>query len=404
MPNVLSSLDADGRLLFAARCLRMFAYGLLSIVLVLYLTELGLSEYDVGLLLALTLLGDTGVSLLMTTTADRVGRRRMLIVGGLLMAAAGAVFAVTRDLNWLMVAAIVGVISPGKEVGPFLSIEQASLAELVPPERRTMVFAWYNFVGALAASLGAFCGGAAAEATEAAGARGPDIYRPVVFGYAVAGFLVTGLFVPLSRRIETTDPPPATPLGLHRSRRTVFKLSALFSLDAFAGGFTIDSVVAYWLVLRFDAHLLTLGGIFFWTILLGGLSGLVAARLAYRFGLLNIMVFTHLPSNVLLMLVPLMPSLTWAAGLMLLRCCISQMDVPTRQAYVMSVVEPNERASALGVTSVARSLGAGLAPALVGMMLADPALRDLPFFIAGGLKIVYDLWLYREFRKSEPAA
>jgi len=264
-----------------------------------------------------------------------------------------------------------------------------------------MVFAWYNLVGSISAALGAFCGGAAAEASEAAGADGSDIYRPTVLAYAAMGFLLSALFLLLSRRIETSDPPHASPLGLHRSRKIVLKLASLFALDAFAGGFIMDSVVAYWLVLKFETDMLALGGIFFWTNLFGGLSGLAAARLAERFGLLNTMVFTHLPSNVLLLLVPLMPTLPWAVAVLLLRCCISQMDIPTRQAYVISVVDPDERSAASGVTMVARSLGAGLAPALVGAMLAEPSLRSLPFFVAGGLKIVYDLWLYREFRKSE---
>jgi MFS family permease len=404
MLGVPASLDIDGRLLFVGRCMRMFAYGFLSVVLVLYLTSLGLTDYEVGMLLAMTLLGDTAVSLWMTTAADRLGRRRMLIAGGLLMAGAGAAFAFTQEFHWLLVAAIIGVISPsGKEVGPFLSIEQASLAQLVPAERRTMVFAWYNLVGSISAAVGAFCGGAAAEASRSAGAVGAAVYRPAILAYAVAGIVLTAIFVLVSRKIEPVEPPHPSPLGLHRSRKIVFKLSSLFALDAFAGGLIMDSVVAYWLHLKFGADELVLGAVFFWTNLFGGLSGLVAARLSQRFGLLNTMVFTHLPSNVLLLLVPLMPSLPGAVAVLLVRCCISQMDIPTRQAYVISVVTPDERSAASGVTMVARSLGAGLSPALVGAMLAEPSLRSLPFFLAGGLKIVYDLWLYHEFRKSEPS-
>jgi MFS family permease len=404
MAGVSALSDADVRLLFAARCLRMFAYGFLSVVLVIYLTEIGLSYEATGSLLMLTLWGDTAVSLWMTTAADRIGRKRMLIVGGLLMAGAGAAFAVTREFHWLLIAAIIGVISPGgKEVGPFLSIEQASLAQLAAPERRTMIFAWYNLAGSIAASIGAYCAGLAGKAMQAVGAVGADVYRPVVIGYAVAGGLLVLLFAPLSRRIETTEPPRTTGLGLHRSRKTVFKLSALFALDALAGGLIMDSVVADWLNLRFEAKIEQLGKIFFWTNLFGGLSGLAAARLAARFGLLNTMVFTHLPSNVMLLLVPLMPSLEWAVAVLILRCCISQMDIPTRQAYVIAVVDPDERSAASGMTMVARSLGAGLGLALVGAMLARE-LWSLPFFVAGGLKIVYDLWLYREFRKSEPVS
>lgn len=402
------SLTPDGRLLFAARSLRLFAYGFLAVVLALYLASLGLSDADVGLLLSLTLLGDTVISLWITTTADHRGRRRMLLVGALLMLFAGALFAVTRRFEWLLVAGIVGVISPsGKEVGPFLSIEQAALAQIVPGERRTDVFAWYNLAGSLTTALGAFVGGAATQMMENAGVTGPDVYRPVVWGYALAGLLLATFFLRLTPAVEhpprtAGDLPPQAArfgFGLHRSRGVVAKLSALFALDAFAGGFIIDSLAALWLVRRFAADPLVIGTVFFWTNLLGGLSGLAAARLARKFGLVNTMVFTHLPSNVLLMLVPLMPSLWSAAAMLFARSCISQMDIPTRQAYTMAVVEPDERSAASGVTTVARSLGASLSPLLVGPMLANSAMMGLPFFLAGGIKIVYDLLLYRQFVK-----
>lgn len=407
MFTLWQSLNSDGRLLFAARSLRLFAYGFLAVVLALYLASLGLSDADVGLLLSLTLLGDTVISLWITTTADHWGRRRMLLIGALLMLFAGALFAVTRQFEWLLLAGIVGVISPsGKEVGPFLSIEQAALAQIVPNERRTETFAWYNLAGSLTTALGAFVGGAATQFMENSGASGPDVYRPVVWGYALAGILLAALFLRLTpavdhppRAVGHAPQPPTARFGLHKSRGVVAKLSALFALDAFAGGFIIDSLAALWLVRRFEADPLVIGTVFFWTNLLGGLSGLAAAKLAQKFGLVNTMVFTHLPSNVLLMLVPLMPSLWSAAAMLFARSCISQMDIPTRQAYTMAVVEPDERSAASGVTTVARSLGASLSPLLVGPMLANPALMGLPFFLAGGIKIVYDLLLYRQFVK-----
>ena len=408
MFTLWQSLTPDGRLLFAARSLRLFAYGFLAVVLALYLESIGLSDRDVGLLLSLTLLGDTVISLWITTTADYWGRRRMLLTGALLMLFAGALFAVTRRFEWLLVAGIVGVISPsGKEVGPFLSIEQAALAQIVPGNRRTDVFAWYNLAGSLTTALGAFCGGAVTQYMENSGVTGPDVYRPVVWGYALAGVLLAALFLWLTPAVEhppraAGDVPPQAArfgFGLHKSRGVVAKLSALFALDAFAGGFIIDSLAALWLVRRFEADPLVIGTVFFWTNLLGGLSGLAAAKLARKFGLVNTMVFTHLPSNVLLILVPLMPNLWSTAAMLFARSCISQMDVPTRQAYTMAVVEPDERSAASGVTTVARSLGASLSPLLVGPMLANPALLGLPFFLAGGIKIVYDLLLYRQFVK-----
>lgn len=394
----LSALTPDGRLLFAARCLRMFGYGFLSVVLALYLSAIGLSDGDIGLLISLTLLGDAAISLWITTAADRIGRKRMLVFGSVLMLFAGILFSLTREFHWLLLAAIVGVISPsGKEVGPFLSIEQAALAEIVTGERRTEAFAWYNLFGSLATALGAFCGGATTQWMEQRGFGEVQSYLPVIWAYAAIGGVLIAMFFGLSRSVEPAVPVRGGILGLDRSRRVVAKLSALFALDAFGGGFIIDGLVAYWLHKRFEADPLVLGTIFFWTNLFGGLSGLIAARWAKRFGLVNVMVFTHLPSHVLLVLVPLVPGLGWAAALLLVRSLISQMDIPTRQAYTMAVVDPHERSAAAGVTTVARSFGAGLSPLMVGPMLASPATLGLPFFLAGGVKIVYDYFLYREF-------
>ena len=194
----------------------------------------------------------------------------------------------------------------------------------------------------------------------------------------------------------------ASLLGLHRSRGIVLRLAALFSLDAFAGGFVVQSMVAYWFQLRFGVEPALLGGIFFGANILAGVSALAAARVAARIGLINTMVFTHIPSNILLMLVPLMPNLPLAVALLLLRFSISQMDVPTRQSYTMAVVAPDERSAASGVTTIARSVGASLSPSISGLFLASPVLMGAPFLVAGGLKIVYDLLLYRGFRELKP--
>ncbi len=411
----------DVRLLFAARSVRLFAYGLVSVVLALYLTELGLSERQIGWLLTLTLVGDTAISLGITTRADRRGRRRMLVLGAALMVLAGIVFASTRSFVLLLAAAVIGVLSPsGGEIGPFLSVEQAALAELVPEERRTAVFAWYNLAGAVAAALGSLCGGLATSALGRAGLAGADVYRPVVLGYGALGLLMAVVFCSLSRSVETERArcPPvergdgaglsvtaggagalARHLGIERSGAVVGKLAALFSVDAFAGGLVLQSLLAWWLHLRFGLDPAALGVVFLGANLLAGASSLAASALAARFGLVNTMVFTHLPSNVLLILVPLMPSAAWAVAVLLLRFSISQMDVPTRQAYVMAVVPPAERSAAAGVTTVARSLGTALSPALSARWIAAPALWGLPFFVAGGLKILYDLALYRSFSR-----
>jgi MFS family permease len=377
----------------------LFAYGALAVVLVVYLTSSGLSPAQTGLLLTLTLVGDTAVSLYLTTRADRLGRRRMLIVGAILMVAAGVTFAWTRDFLLLVVAGTIGVISPsGNEVGPFLPIEQAALAHVVPSDARTAVFAWYTLAGSLATAAGSLCGGVLSQGLQRTATTPLASYRVVVLLYAALGAVLALLFTRLSSATEVAAPQgPTARFGIGRSRAVVLRLSGLFALDAFAGGFVIQSFAAYWFYLRFGVNPATLGMIFFWANVFAGASALLASRLAARFGLVRTMVFTHLPSNVLLVLVPLMPNLPLAIVVLLARFSISQMDVPTRQSYVMAVVRPDERSAAAGITGVARTTGAAMAPVFAGWMFARPSLISLPFFIAGTLKIVYDVLLYRAF-------
>ena len=411
IPQNLRLLNSDGWILFATRTLRLFAYGFLSVILMIYLTQLGLSEAQIGLLFTLTLVGDTLISLAITTRADRLGRRRMLILGAALMVFAGILFGLTRDFFVLLIAATIGVISPsGNEVGPFLSIEQASLSQIVPDERRTGVFAWYNLVGSFATALGALIGGVLVQVGQNAGLTPIGSYRVVVAGYAVIGVALGLFFTRLSSRVEVSPGPSPTSIrpkaggrfGLHRSQKVVFKLSALFSLDAFAGGFVLQSIVAYWFHVRFNVSPAVLGGIFFGANILAGISALSAAWVASRIGLIRTMVFTHIPSNILLILVPLMPNLPLAIAMLLARFSISQMDVPTRQSYTMAVVNPEERSAAAGITGIARTTGASLSPVFTGPLLANALLWNAPFFISGSLKIVYDLLLYRSFRALKP--
>jgi MFS family permease len=411
LPSALQRLTPDAWLLFATRFIRLFAYGSLSVVLVFYLIGLGLSEAQTGLLLTLTLVGDTVVSLYLTTRADRIGRRRMLIVGAALMAAAGLAFASTSNLWLLTFAGTIGVISPsGNEVGPFLSIEQAALSHVVTDRTRTEVFAWYTFAGSLATALGALIGGTLSHALQQTAMRPVSSYRMVVILYAALGVVLASLFARLSPAAEASTlgerkafrATLAGLSGLDRSRQVVVKLSGLFALDSFGGGFVVQSFAAYWFYLRFGVNPGTLGAIFFWANIFAGISALLASRLASRFGLIKTMVATHLPSNVLLVLVPLMPNLRLAIMVLLLRFSISQMDVPTRQSYIMAVVSPEERSAAAGITGVARTIGAAISPLFVGFMFARPSLINLPFFIAGTLKITYDLLLYKEFMAVQP--
>jgi len=398
----LAKLPADGYILFETRVIRMFAYGFLSVVLVLYLAQLGLNEGLIGLLLSLTLIGDAAISLWMTTTADRIGRRRILIAGAGLMLFAGILFAVTDRVALLLIAAIIGVISPsGNEVGPFLPVEQSALSQIVPDEQRTQVFAWYNLVGSFATAIGALCGGCLTELLQQAGVIPLNSYRTVLVLYGVMGMLLAALFTQLSPEVEAVHSdgqPTRTRLGLHRSGSVVLKLSTLFGLDAFAGGFVVQSLVAYWFHVRFGVEPAALGGIFFGANILAGISALAAASVAARIGLVNTMVFTHLPSNILLMLVPLMPNLSLAIVVLFARFAISQMDVPPRQSYTMAVVAPDERSAAAGITGIARSIGAAVSPTFAGVFLSNPVLLGVPFFLAGGLKVIYDILLYRSFR------
>jgi MFS family permease len=412
LPGAFRVLTRDGYLLFFTRFMRLFAYGSLSVVLVFYLIGLGLNASQTGLLLTLTLVGDTVISLYLTTRADRSGRRRMLIVGAILMAAAGVAFACTSNLVLLIIAGTIGVISPsGNEVGPFLSIEQAALSHVVPNRSRTEVFAWYTLAGSVATAMGALFAGALTRVLERTTMTPVGMYRVVVVLYAVVGVLLAGLFIRLSPAAEARSSQEASALprtmksffGIDRSHRVVLKLSSLFALDSFAGGFVVQSFAAYWFYLRFGVNPATLGVIFFWANIFAGISALLAARLAARWGLINTMVVTHLPSNILLILVPLMPTLWLAILVLLVRFSISQMDVPTRQSYIMAVVSREERSAAAGITGVARTTGAAISPLFVGLMFARPSWINVPFFIAGTLKILYDLLLYKEFVALQPS-
>ncbi len=399
-------------LLFTARIIRLFAFGFMSVILVLFLSETGLSDAKIGLLLTMTLAGDVVLSFWVTAVADRIGRRRMLVFGAFLMAVSGVIFAVTRNPFALTLAAIIGIISPsGNEIGPFLSIEQAALSQLIADKKRTVVFGWYNLAGSFATALGALGGGWLSHLLQQNGVTAFESYRVIMMGYALTGGMLMVLFITLSPFVEVpksqqvpsdSAKPAKTFIGLHRSRKVVIKLSALFALDAFAGGFVVQSIMAYWFHTRFGVDTGVLGSIFFGANILAGISALLATRIAAKIGLINTMVFTHIPSNILLCLVPLMPGLGWAITLLLLRFSISQMDVPTRQSYTMAVVAPDERTAASGITNIARSLGAALSPALSGLLLANPLFFSVPFFLAGGLKIVYDISLYKMFQHVKP--
>jgi MFS family permease len=394
------SLSRDGRLLFATFAVRSFAYGFLSVILGLYLDTVGLSPAAIGWIFTAALAGGAAMTIIITAVADRFGRKALLVVGTILMALAGWVFATSDNAIILTIAAIFGTISPsGKEVGPFLSIEQAILPQTTSDHHRTAVFAAYNLVGSLAGAMGALAVGLPAlfSFTVLSG------YRFLIWSYVGSAILLALLFALLSPSVEAKRMAgaPTRKVGVQKSRGIVAKLAGLFALDAFAGGFIVQSIVAYWFYLRYRTDLSSLGAIFFGTNLLAALSFLAAPAIARRFGLLNTMVFTHLPSNFLILFVPLMPNVELAVMVLLIRHLLSQMDVPTRQSYTMAVVDADERAASAGILSVARNAGAAMAPLFTAAILAKPT-WGLPFLLAGGLKVVYDLWIYAVFRKVKP--
>lgn len=394
-------------LLFAIRVVRLFSYGFIAVILVLHLAESGLDEFQIGLFLTTALLGGAAMSLLISVRADSIGRKKMLLLGSALMVAGGAMLAGSTLFPVLLLAAAIGVISPtGNEVGPFLAIEQAALSQIIPDASRTAVFAWSHVIGFSANALGALAGGWLAQGLQSGGMDAAESYRTAMWVFPLCGVLLLVITLRLEPpiEIERTRNAPTGPgwLGLSQSRGIVLRLSGLFAVDAFGGGFIVQSFIAWWFHLRFGAEPGQIGSLLFGANLLSGFSALVAVPLARRFGLINTMVFTHLPSNFMLMAIPFMPTFGFAAALLLARNLISQMDVPTRQSYVNAVVQPGERSAANGVTAMARQLGTAAAPLLAAPMMAAPGLVFLPFVLSGGIKAAYDIALWVQFRRVKP--
>ena len=393
---MLAWLTRDGRRLLAARVTRSFAYGFLAVALGSYLGELGFGGVEVGLVLTVALAAAAVSSIAVGLRGDAWGRRRVLMAYAALMVAAGGILLAGPSLPLILAAVAIGTVSPtGGDIGPFVSLEQAMLPQATDPSRRTQAFAVYNLAATFAASLGALFSGVPAFAAPYLGL--PKISFAFLFlSYAGLGLLTLAIYASLSPSMESRNPARASTLS-GASRGTVSRLAALFATDSFGGGFVVQSFVAFWFARVYGLDSVALAGVFFAANMLASVSFLVAARLASRFGLLNVMVFTHLPSNVLLMLVPLMPTLPLALGAYLARMSLSQMDVPTRQSYTMTIVPPDDRTAAASFTTIARNLGQSISPGLGG--LAFGAWVAAPFLLGGGIKIVYDLALLITFRK-----
>lgn len=390
----------EAALLLTARGLRSLADGMVSLLLPIYLLELGYGAFEAGAIATATLAGSALLTLLVGLRAHQAQPRTLLLAASALMVLTGLSFALLEDFWPLLLVAFVGTLNPSSgDVSVFLPLEQAQLAHLVAPRQRTRLFARYSFIGSFAAAVGAL----AAALPEAAAQLLELELRLALQGAFLLYGLVGGLVFHLYRRLPKAPTGAAArrqpPLG--RSRRIVFTLAALFSLDSFAGGFVVQSLLALWLFERFGLSLAAAGTIFFWTGVLSAFSYFVAVRLAERIGLINTMVFSHLPANLCLAAVPFAGELWLALTLLFVRSALSQMDVPTRSSYVMAVVTPEERAAAASITAVPRSLASAASPVLAGVLLGASGF-GWPLLIAGGLKIFYDLSLLALFRHHHP--
>lgn len=384
----------------ANRAVRTFGYGFTGVLLGIYLSLLGGGDAAVVAALGISLLSGAVLNVLVGYRGDRFGRRRTVVLFGLLMASAGLLLAVAPTFSLALLVLLLGTVSPtGTEVGPFLAMEQSVVADVARAGRRTRAFAAYNLAGSLAAALGALASGLPTYVLGEVPTT-PDPLRPMFLLYAFLGLTAAALGWALPKSVELPhreEPVRLTP----PSRARVARLSALFAMDSFAGGFVIQSFVAFWFFVTYPESREVLGLLFFAAGLLTALSFLAAARLGERFGLLETMVFTHLPSNVLLILIPVAPGFLPALGLYLGRMALSQMDVPTRQAYLAGIVARRERTAANAATNTARNLAQAGGPLTAGAVVSLLGLA-LPFFLGGGIKILYDLSLYAAFRRIPP--
>jgi MFS family permease len=389
---------ADARRIFLLRGLRAFAYGFTSVVLGVHLAHLKdahhLSSFQVGAIVTAALGGAAALSALLGARGDRIGRRRAHVALSFAMAGAMAVFAFTSSFLALFLLALTGTVATTfLEAGPFVALEQAMLPNAVPQALRTRSFGRYSAIAYVAGSVGSLAAG------------GPDAIRHYLHTapssqrwFLLPAFLAL-ISAAIAVRLSPTVEAPAgdrKPLG--PSRKKVYKLSALFALDGLGGGFVVNTLIIYWFSSKFGTSTAVLGVIFFGVGLLQGGSVLVASRIAERIGLVKTMVFTHLPSNLLLIAIPLVHSQAWAVVFLLARFALSQMDVPARQSYVVAVVTPEERTAASSFTTTAKSAAQAVSPSISGPAV-QAAGTGLPFYLGGGLKILYDILLWRSFRK-----
>jgi MFS family permease len=409
-------ISKDGRLLLTARILRTFAYGFLSIIISIYLKLIGFDVFLIGLILTSTLINSVIFTLVASFYADRTGRRKMLVIYAIMMAISGVIFFVTSNYIALIVAGLIGTINvTGTETGAFLSIEQAVLPQTVnDSKKRNTLFAFYNMVGTFAMSAGVLVSGLPGIIQHQYGLNQIDSIRLLFLAYSILGIGVLGIYLSLSKRVELMQrrgggenqdekriPKPLTQTLSPASKKIVAKLSGLFAIDSFGGGFVIQSIVSLWFFTKFGADLTLLSYIFSIAGVLTAFSFLASAKIADRIGLINTMVFTHIPSNILIILVAFSPTLPIAIAFYLARMALSQMDVPTRQSYIVAVVKENERTAAAGITNISRNITQAISPSIAGSILQSVSLLFAPFLLGGLIKIVYDIALYLQFKRYD---
>lgn len=400
LPPLRLRASPDARRIVRTRGLRALVDGVVAVILPGYLLAAGLDTVQVGAVITATLLGSAAVTLAIGLRGGAVPRRRLLELLALVMVATGLAFATASGFAVLLVAAALGTINPSSgDVSGFLPVEQALLPDTVPAASRTAVFARYSLLASLAGAVGALAAGLPTLVARHSWLSVHDAERGVFVAYALVGFVLLAQYRRLG--VGGAHPLDHPPARLGPSRRLVYRLAAVFSLDAMGGGFAVQSILVLWLSLRFDLSTATAGAVFFWSGVLSASSALLAPRLARRIGLIRTMVFTHLPANALLMAAAVMPNAGLAVVCLLARALLSQMDVPARTSYVMAIVRPEERAAAAGVTNVPRSLAAALPPLAAGWML-DHSSFGWPLLVAGALKATYDLILLALFHDVRP--
>jgi MFS family permease len=412
-------ISRDGKLLLIARILRTFAYGFLSIILSIYLKLIGFDGFLIGIILTSTLINSVIFTLVASFYADRIGRKKMLVIYAILMAISGVIFFVTYNYIALVAACLIGTINvTGTETGAFLSIEQAMLPQTVQDaKKRNTLFAFYNMVGTFAMSVGVLVSGLPGIIQAQLGLSEIASIRPLFLLYSILGVAVLSTYFLLSKKVELAekddegtkdlenDEKPKSKLLTQTlsptSRKIVGKLSGLFAIDSFGGGFVIQSIVSLWFFTKFGVDFTLLSYIFSVAGVLTAFSFLASTKIADKIGLINTMVFTHIPSNILLILVAFSPTLPIAVAVYLARMALSQMDVPTRQSFIVAAVKEDERTAAAGITNISRNISQAMSPSIAGSILQSVSLLSAPFLLGGLIKIIYDVALYLQFKRYE---